>query len=99
MLPYRICQICRKKPAPLPEPRLLPVSAHSAGLLRARHPGLEIILRQSGVRAGARAWGGDSMGDSDDGGDDEPRRGAQLQRYEHRDNDTAAQSKLLRLVF
>ena len=39
------------------------------------------------------------MGDSDDGGDDEPRRGAQLQRYEHRDNDTAAQSKLLRLVF
>ena len=39
------------------------------------------------------------MGDSDDGGDDEPRRGAQLQRYEHRDNDTAAQSNLLAPCF
>ena len=43
------------------------------------------------------------MGDSDDGGDDEPRRGAgapaQLQRYEHQDNDTAAQSNLLAPCF
>ena len=36
------------------------------GLLRAHHPGLDIILRQSDVRASARAWEGDSDVESDD---------------------------------